>query len=199
MNIAQAISCFMAHLRWQLFCVSERSTPEQTSATERVLHSLDHDAQHLAANQQVRRRCAALRQILRQTPYWKSGHIEFAELCLEQDDVASAYASLQAAQALPSTARQALQIQHLMARCFLKRGNPEKARELLLPLWTQCKQVRVAEDLAAAFMALENETDALKILEACGDSKLSASSKAALDYLRLKGVGTNNNDGNQIH
>lgn len=189
----------MAHLRWQIFCVSEGSTPEQTSATNRVLHSLDHEAQQLAANQLAQHRCAALRQILRQTPYWKSGHIEFAELCLEQDDVASAYASLQAAQALTPTAKQSLQVQHLMARCFLKRGNPEKAREMLLPLWTQSKQVQVAEDLAAAFMALENESEALKILEACGDSKLSAGSKSALNYLRLKGVGTHNNDGNQIH
>lgn len=132
---------------------------------------------------------AQLRAILRTYPFWGPGHQKLGEAALHAGDIATAYASAQAARTLshrrPRAEAQAL---HLLGRCFLARGDWQEALLLLQQARTALpSDPRIQQDEAAALMLGGENAAALEILSAIPDTILSADGKAAREYLRAKG------------
>jgi len=129
-----------------------------------------------------------LHSILRSYPFWGNGHQRLGEAALESGDVATAYASGQAAKILsyrkPRARARAL---HLLGRCFLARGEWQVALELLREAETELpKDARIKQDEAAALMVGKEHTQALELLSSVAAQDLTADGKAALEYLRGK-------------
>lgn len=189
MNAAIFFASFVAELRWSAFGWTDGiggTAPDSGLAAVRTLDGGLETSQLKFAEQ-----CSVLRSIIRKHPCWVRGHLLFAENSLELDDVASAYASLQGVQALQLSQAQRRKARHLLARCFLKRGQNDRALEVLVGLWSDSQiPVSIGEDLAAAYMALTREQDALKVLEGIDRATLSNAALAALAYLQRKNNGT---------
>lgn len=129
-----------------------------------------------------------LHSILRSYPFWGNGHQRLGEAALESGDVATAYASGQAAKILsyrkPRARARAL---HLLGRCFLARGEWQVALELLREAETELpKDARIKQDEAAALMVGKEHAQALELLSSVAAQDLTADGKAALEYLRGK-------------
>ncbi len=127
-----------------------------------------------------------LRSILRSYPFWGNGHQRLGEAALESGDVATAYASGQAAKILsegkPRARGRAL---HLLGRCFLARGEWQVALELLREAKIALPEdARITQDEAAALMAGKEHAQALELLSRLSANDLTADGKAALEYLR---------------
>lgn len=129
-----------------------------------------------------------VRSILRSYPFWGNGHQRLGEAALESGDVATAYASGQAAKFLsegkPRARGRAL---HLLGRCFLARGEWQVALELLREAKIALPEdVRITQDEAAALMVGKEHAQALELLSRFAANDLTADGKAALEYLRGK-------------
>ena len=129
-----------------------------------------------------------LHSILRSYPFWGNGHQRLGEAALESGDVATAYASGQAAKILsyrkPRARARAL---HLLGRCFLARGEWQMALELLREAESALpKDARIKQDEAAALMVGKEHAQALELLSSVAAQDLTADGKAALEYLRGK-------------
>lgn len=128
---------------------------------------------------------ARLRSLLRAYPFWGYGHQRLGEAALSSGDVATAYASAQAAKILfhKKPRLRAVSL-HLLGRCFLARGEWQEALK-----WFQEAQVylpadfRLKQDQAAALMLAGDGGAALQILSAIPDKQLSVDGRAALEYL----------------
>lgn len=129
-----------------------------------------------------------LRSILRTYPFWGPGHQKLGESALHAGDIATAYASAQAARILsdkkPRAKAQAL---HLLGRCFLARGDWHGALHFLREARTLLpSDSQIQQDEAAALMLGGEHAAALEILSAIPEKMLSADGKAAREYLRAK-------------
>jgi hypothetical protein len=180
----------MAEIRWTVASWTELSHRATRSAEARGLVTLKQEAEVEAQQSGLLRSTAALRALLQRCPYWSRGHILFAEHSLQLDDIASAYASLQGVLILPLSKSRSIRAQHLLAQCYLKRGQSEKAAQILLALWAISHHEAIGEDLAAAQMSLGQESEALGVLESIDGKILSQSSHTALTYLKRKKSGT---------
>ncbi len=131
---------------------------------------------------------ARLRAILRAHPYWAKGHLQLGEAALAEGDVATAYASAQAARTLcakkPRAKARAL---HLLGRCYLARGDWQSALDWLNQSAEACAGDHfVQQDRAAALMLGGMHAEALQTLSSIPAAALSGDGKAALDFLRGK-------------
>ena len=129
-----------------------------------------------------------LHSILRSYPFWGNGHQRLGEAALESGDVATAYASGQAAKILsyrkPRARARAL---HLLGRCFLARGEWQMALELLREAGVLSPlDSRIKQDEAAALMLGGEHLAALTVLSTIPEEMLSADGKAARLYLQGK-------------
>jgi tetratricopeptide (TPR) repeat protein len=129
---------------------------------------------------------AELRLILRRYPYWPEGHRLLAEACLKEGDIATAYASTHCFGALTTAATSAQQQLHfLMGRCYLRRGDAERALcHLSLAEKYNRNYTPIFEEQAAAHMLLGDGLRALQILERVPQNKLSAEALVTRSYLR---------------
>ena len=125
---------------------------------------------------------------LRQTPYWAKGHLELAKHSLTQNDIACAYASAHAVCALSQKAESNDVAQHILAQCYLRKGAPARSVDILnkLILKGADNQHSINEDLAAAYLALGNYSDAHSVIKRIPEDKISAEGRAALSYLKAK-------------
>lgn len=129
-----------------------------------------------------------LRSLLVRFPYWRDGHLHLAQVSLQEKDLATAYASTQCFRALVSgrsSAKLESQGRHLLGRCFLAAGDPAQALDhlrmakLLSPL-----SGPIAEDEAAALMALGRNSEAAQTLADIPPDNLSFSGSIALGHLK---------------
>ena len=135
---------------------------------------------------QITVRINSIRALLRRFPFWLRGHQRLGEVCLDVDDVATAYA---AAQCLIAATGEHTQLRGeaylLLARSFLRRGDwgtSLRYLECAAPLLP--KDLRVSEEQAAAHMGGGERPRALALLEAIPTDRLSPAAKAALEFLR---------------
>lgn len=127
-----------------------------------------------------------LRSRLQSTPYWSRGHVELGELSLEADDVATAYASGQAAIKLGDS-QFAPRARILLARCHLKRLSFDAGCKAFAEL---CKAYPsrwdLVEDLAASFIGLGRYAEAESQLNRIPEDVRSGPAKSALLFVREK-------------
>lgn len=130
-----------------------------------------------------------LRGYLRQCPWWRHGHILLAQASLQRNDVASAYASAQAALKLPCGKAAFRDAQIVVARCAIARGLHQRARDILTDLRARFGgDPNINEELAAALLGLGLEDQALAMLQEIEDDQRSAEAQSMLAYLsRSKG------------
>ncbi|RMG41670.1 MAG: hypothetical protein D6719_08040 [Candidatus Dadabacteria bacterium] len=128
-----------------------------------------------------------LRTILKRYPYWASGHLKFAEIALSSNSIAEAYGAAQAVKQLSKNSRLRARADLILGRCCLARSSPQQAilyfKEAGNTLGS-CPEV--IEDLAAAYMACHDYSEAKKLLEAIDPERLSFSGHAALKFLDTK-------------
>lgn len=129
-----------------------------------------------------------LRSILRSYPFWGNGHQRLGEAALAAGDVATAYASGQAAKILSEgKPRAKARAQHLLGRCFLARGEWQVALELLREAHGLTpSDSRIKQDEAAALMLGGENLAALTLLSDIPEERLTADGKAARLYLQGK-------------
>lgn len=131
----------------------------------------------------------SLRSLLRRFPYWVGGHLQLSKLSLNLNDVGTAYAGAQAALLLGNNDQRS-DAQLVLARCFLKRGAPERATSLLKELLSHGVQTpSVREELAAAHLAEGDLVEAHEQLRAVPAESLSPEGKLALRYVLSKLAG----------
>ena len=151
------------------------------------LHSEEQGGGGLGAANGPTWRIPRLMVFLRATPWWRMGHVRLAEDALLQRDLPLAFASGQAALVLSRTAGQRVGAALLVARALLAGGSPVRARAVLEPLRVQHpERFDLIEELAACFLAEGDFAAARTMLEGIPQSSRSASSGAALTYLRNK-------------
>ncbi len=124
---------------------------------------------------------------LQNFPYWRSGHLFFARQGLMNKNLSEAYAAAQAALLLSKGAREKAEALHLVARTMIASHQPARAMELLRNIPEPIQQsAEVQEDIAACYLALEQEEDALMIFNELGHARLSPEGRAMLSYLEKK-------------
>lgn len=125
---------------------------------------------------------------LQRYPYWRGGHLLLARLALNDNDVATAYASVQAVLILGSaTDKRGLKARHILARSYLARGQGEHALAEIKKLKETGYYIsEVIEDEAACYMAGGDNENAFKTLSQISIENLSNEAKAALQYLKKK-------------
>ena len=163
-----------------LDAAASRELDESTALS--VLNT-EYQAQH---EQERRFKLSAyLRSVLRNHPYWATGHLELAQLALSERDIPSAYASSLAVLALKSTGPSFVRAKHLLGCCHLQSGAGEKAKQLLEEAKKlDADNAGITEDLAAACIALGDKHTARELLGAIPDDRISQEGKTALAYLR---------------
>jgi hypothetical protein len=137
-----------------------------------------------------------IRRELRRTPTWVQGHLFLGQECLAAQNVAPAYASAHAALLLlgsegkPSCSALYVQAQILLAECYLSKGSPEIARQILESLRAAgAWNARIAEDLAAALLLEGKEQEAAALLRASGSAQKDPAALAVLSYAKRKAEG----------
>ncbi len=144
-------------------------------------------ANELIAEREIRIRMVLkswLREKLQISPFWKLGHLRFGEYSLADGDIASAYASCMALKILGVTADSSIEFSLLLGRCYLRSAEPERAREVFESGFKLDRQnLELCEELAAAYMALGRESEAVQVLSGFSNESLSQAAKAALAYL----------------
>lgn len=132
-----------------------------------------------------------LRSLLRRFPYWAKGHLIFAEEALDQDAVAEAYASANAALYLCGHHQgERAMAEFTLGRCFLRRGDWRSAVEYLSRGRAAMPHNHVVtEELAAAQILGGDYTAASALLESIPAARISAQGKAALSFTRSKVAG----------
>lgn len=152
--------------RWLQFLHAEESTPL------------------LEAHRQTIPRLMAL---LRQTPWWRKGHLYLADEALRARDTALAYASGQAALVLSKREGDRVAATLVVARALLASRSPDRALALLEPLRAaHPERADVTEELAACFLGKGDFPTARSLLESLPKAGRSATAEAALAYLRTK-------------
>ena len=128
---------------------------------------------------------AWLRHSLRATPYWITGHQIYSEASLRAGDISGAYASAMTVlhcEPLGSLARDA---KIVLASCYLRSGGATRTVEILSELSKVSDlPVHAKEDLAAAYMALNQMEQARGVLEKVPVGELSIAGRAAVEFLR---------------
>lgn len=142
---------------------------------------------HAHAESLLRSRAIWIRGRLRCYPYWAAGHLELARVSLRVEDVATAYAGAQATLKLRSTGRLARGARLVLGRTYLRRGEWERAIEVLeLLQTTQPDNPAILEDLAAAFIGAGQHARAVEALIRIPQERLSAEGRAALSFAQLR-------------
>lgn len=162
--------------------------PRTATPSQRLISAL-LELYRLSSRSGAERTPARLRGILRRYPFWSTGHLDLARVSLVEGDVATAYASAQAARVLaagnPQRTAEAL---HLLGQCFLARGEHASALSLFEQAQPQLRSTpKFREDMAAALMLAGSYSEATRLLEAIPPTSLSAQGKAALEYSRSRG------------
>jgi len=130
---------------------------------------------------------AWLRKQLRRCPQWLGGHLALAKCSVATDDMATAFASAHAAKKLAVKASDQAQSKFILGVCYLRRGAAHKAVELLEPLLHEDpKDVSIKEELAAAYMLLDRERDAERLLTSIAVENRSVGAQAALGSIIQK-------------
>jgi len=157
------------------------------SKTGDALEKFNLELSQLKSDQLQTQLSELIRRELRKNPTWIRGHLELAELSLQLNDVATAYASAHAVLQLASSGKNFGQAKYVLARAFLRRADAAQA----LPLFLEAnaylgENLLFKEDLAACYMANEDFAGAYSILSGLPDDKLSSASKAALQFVKSK-------------
>lgn len=162
--------------------------PRPPSPAHRLISAI-LELYRASARNGTERSAARLRSILRRYPFWVSGHLDLARLSLVEGDVATAYASAQAARALcDDNSRRAAEALHILGQCFLARGEHAPALSLFQRAEMHLSGTpQFSEDVAAALMLAGSYEEAARLLEAIPPTSLSAQGKAALEYSRSRG------------
>ena len=123
-----------------------------------------------------------LRAFLQRFPRFAYGHRKLAEIALDSDDVATAYASAHAYTAL----RGENDISHyLFGRCFLKRGSYDKATwHLEIAHSKRPNSIEIIEELVAAYLFQKRFSEAEKLFENIDPDKLSYDGLKIREYLK---------------
>ena len=145
----------------------------------------DVDRQFLIQSSALAERQRWLREQLRRFPFWARGHLELGSAALQDDDVATAYASAVAALKLAPGGHGAVRASAVLGRAYLRRGEGERAVEMFERCVPHAPgDVGLREDLAAAYLLVGNAVAALEALEAIPLERRSAEALAALAYAR---------------
>jgi hypothetical protein len=135
----------------------------------------------------VRTRRETLNRLLRWCPWWSAGHVRFAQLSLDLNDVDAAFASAHAPFTLGASPKILRASKRVLGLCFMKRGAPERALAHFEEVWsssTGTEQDETAEDVAAAAMALGNFTRAVEVLERIPEDRRSRAARTAYEFAR---------------
>ena len=127
-----------------------------------------------------------LRGLLAATPWWVRGHLLLAQLALQNDDIATSYASTQAVMQLVSPASTSFDLaRRLLARCFLRRNAAAQAEAMLVELSQKYpSDYEVIEDLAACYVARSAWLEAEREFGKIPFEQLGAEARAALEYVK---------------
>ena len=132
-------------------------------------------------------RIAKLRELLRRSPSWSSGHQRLALESLSINQIDSAFISAQAVLQLEGRGRAVRVARTVLARCYLKRGAPAEARKLINALLADDSMAwDLREDLAAICIQEGEFASAVSELEQIPQDQLSAEGHAALQFARSK-------------
>jgi tetratricopeptide (TPR) repeat protein len=162
--------------------------PRTAAPSHRLISAL-LELYRVSSGNGAERTPARLRAILRRYPFWLAGHLDLARISLVEGDVATAYASAQAARVLAaSNSQRSAEALHLLGQCFLARGEHASALSLFQQAQPQLGSTpKFSEDMAAALMLAGSYREAALLLEAVPPTSLSAQGKAALEYSRIRG------------
>ena len=121
-----------------------------------------------------------LAKMLVNYPYWLGGHSAFAQLSLQTNDIAPAYASAQAMQKLSKSKQINDDSKLILAKCYLRRGVAAEALPLLEELHlSNLARIDIAEEFAAALIACDQYHKAAEIFSKIPPEKTSAQGQAA--------------------
>lgn len=151
---------------------------------------LDLNVSEDLALEDIRARAFWVRRCLQRRPYWKRGHLTLARLSLQLDEVATAYASAQAALKLNLSGRSSYEAHLVLGRACLRRGEWSRAIHILERLGASSPpDAAVTEDLAAAYLGAGSYARAAEILSHLPRAQLSAEGLAALSFARARSEG----------
>lgn len=129
-----------------------------------------------------------LRDLLRRSPTWAAGHRYLCEVALSVDNIPLAYSSAVIYErfAKSSGAERSIAL-GLLGRCFLRRGECDRALEYLLRASAiATATTQLSEDIAAAYILKGLHSEAYQNLQSINPDKLSAEGKAALAFVKSK-------------
>lgn len=178
----------------------------RTTNAPRVLHPIEpKDTNSVKTPPPV---SLQLRTLLRRTPTWTFGHLALAEEALRDNDIATAYASAQAAMILltsekhlgdanrdakssPSLPLDLAHTHFILGRCYLRRSVTHLAFDHLhLAKRHPHFELKAKEELAATYMTTGEYEQAIALLREIPPEALSAESSAAVAFLSKKLVGS---------
>ena len=126
-----------------------------------------------------------MRALVQRFPYWTHGRAILADVSLQHNDVATAYAEAQALRILAKkgSTHEATAL-FLLGRCFLQRGDASSAISLFNDAHAlRPTDHRIQEERSAAYALLGDKAQALAILQTIPPAHLSPESKAAMQWL----------------
>ncbi len=141
----------------------------------------------LTRSAEIEKKIFWLRSRLSRSPFWINGHLEYAQLSLQCDNVAAAYPSLLAVLELGAKGRVAIEAKRMLGTSYLRRGLNEQACAYFEEvIKARPERFDVKEELAAALMAMRSYKRAGSLLTEIGVDRLSAPARMALSYCEQK-------------
>lgn len=128
-----------------------------------------------------------VRSLLRRFPFWASGHLRLGQAAFEEKDIILAHNSARACLALDPSGAIELGATELMAKAFLASGKFSEAADLLKKAVEKSPQLK--EDLAAAYMGLNEVDKSREVLSSIPDNEITPQGRAALDFLKQRDAG----------
>lgn len=180
----RAAKVAVTRLRFNLWNWYQAGAARASLARSRAAELGDREQQQEVKYQNQRAHCDKIRSLLRTTPYWRSGHVLLSRIALELDDIATAYASVRAAEDLKPRENELLDIQLVLGKCYLRRGLPERGAEVLeKALLMFADQTVLKEELAACYLAMGRTSDAESMLASVPQEELSPAGNAVRGHL----------------
>lgn len=141
----------------------------------------------LMSNLPVERKVTIVKERLQNFPYWRGGHLLFANQGLLKKQIAESYGAAQAVLLLSQGNKEKAEALHLIARTMIASHQPARALDILKSITESIQHSpSIQEDIAACHLALEQDEEAKIIFNKIGREKLSPEGRAMLSYLQKK-------------
>jgi len=175
------VSLLLCDLRYRIMRLLVSAKGEQKSSYLSEREKTDFNENTLSQEM------SWLEEQLKRTPYWFQGVVKIAHLRLTARDFRGCYDACQVAKLLEMNEKERRLTREVLSTLYLRLGEFEKVKELLMPICEgQAASTVEQELLAAAHMGLEEYEQAADLFDHFESSGIGGRTRPILEYAEQK-------------